>query len=234
MDGGKEPVRQHMLAGTPGSAQWPLAGGGILVAIEGGDGAGKSDLAERLEARARAAALLVVRTRDPGGTQFGERAGALIKDSGVTADPLAEVLLFAAARAALVAERIRPALEAGALVLCDRFSGSMFAYQHHGRGVARQIVAQADSLATGGLLPDATLLLDIDPTASLARVGKRALGADRIESEPLEFHTRVRNGFLAEAARSPQRWHVIDSTAPREVVGEQAWRVVQGLATAST
>ena len=140
--------------------------------------------------------------REPGGTGLGERLreALLGASSGEPPDPRAELLVFASARAQLVAEVIRPALERGALVLCDRYLDSTVAYQHHGRGIERAEVDAVNAVATGGLLPDLTLLLDLPPFEGLRRVGR---AGDYLESEPLDFHRRVRAGYLAEASASP-------------------------------
>ena len=201
---------------------------GRFVTIEGGEGAGKSTLLAALEARAREAGGEVVTCREPGGTGLGERLreALLGASSGEPPDPRAELLVFASARAQLVAEVIRPALERGALVLCDRYLDSTVAYQHYGRGIERAEVDAANAVATGGLLPDLTLLLDLPPFEGLRRVGR---AGDYLERAPLDFHRRVRAGYLAEAASSPDRWLVLDATRPPETLAEEAWSRVRAL-----
>lgn len=140
-------------------------------------------------------------------------------------DPRAELLLFAAARAQLVAEVIRPALASGALVLCDRFADSTLAYQCHGRGLPREIVDGANGAATGGLTPDLTLLLDLPVEQGL----RRASGGDYIEREAVAFHERVRAGYLQEARREPGRWLLLDATLAAEKLVEAAWERLQEL-----
>jgi dTMP kinase len=161
----------------------------------------------------------VVVTREPGGTAAGERVRALLLDPDVELDPRAEALLFAAARAELVAEVIRPALERGAVVLSDRYLDSSLAYQGGARGLGRGPVEAVNRFATGGLLPDLVVLLDLDPADGLAR---RARDPDRIESQDIDFHRRVREAFRDLAAADPGRFAVIDATAP---VPEVATRV---------
>lgn len=201
---------------------------GRFVTIEGGEGAGKSTLLAALEARAREAGGEVVTCREPGGTALGERLreALLGASSAGPPDPRAELLVFASARAQLVAEVIRPALERGALVLCDRYADSTVAYQHHGRGIERSAVDAANTVATGGLTPDLTLLLDLPPAAGLRRAGR---AGDYMEREALGFHERVRAGYLAEASADPERWLVLDATEPPEVLVETAWGRIRAL-----
>ena len=224
------PVARQMTLGTAQGADWPLPAGGLFASIEGVDGAGKSTLTASLEERARSAGLLVISTSDPGGTETGSRLRQMIVEPGIVRDPRSELMLFAAARAALVAERIKPALEAGALVLCDRFSASMLAYQHYGRGLPRSHVEQANLLATRGLRPDITVLLDIEPESGLGRARRRNPVADRIESEAAEFYGRVRRGFLKEARAEPDRWLVLDATEAPETLANRAWQTIGALA----
>ncbi|MGH9292011.1 MAG: dTMP kinase [Acidimicrobiales bacterium] len=182
----------------------------MLIAVEGGDGAGKSTQAARL-----AEAISAAKTREPGGTAIGERVRELLVDRAWglddgALDERAELFLVLAARAQHVAERIRPWLEAGRLVVVDRFSASTIAYQGFGRGLPIGEVRRACDLATGGLWPDLTVLLDV-PVVEARR--RRAGTADRIEAEPARFHEAVRAGFLELAAGDPT-WVVIDGSQP--------------------
>jgi dTMP kinase len=206
---------------------------GRLIAFEGVEGSGKSTqlelLRQALEGRGgpgdrrggppvRRPREVVV-TREPGGTPAGERVRALLLDPEIELDPRTEALLFAAARAELVAEVIRPALERGAVVLCDRYLDSSLAYQGVARGLGRGPVEEVNRFATGGLLPDLVVLLDLDPADGL---GRRAGELDRIEAQDLGFHRRVRQAFCDLAAADPGRFAVVDAAAP---VGEVAARV---------
>jgi dTMP kinase len=157
-------------------------------------------------------------TREPGGTPAGERVRALLLDPEVELHPRAEALLFAAARAELVERVIRPALERGAVVLCDRYLDSSLAYQGEARGLGRGPVEDVNRFATGGLLPDLVVLLDLDPAAGLAR---RARDPDRIEAQDLDFHRRVREAFRDLAAGDPKRFAVVDASAPVPEVAAQ-------------
>jgi dTMP kinase len=192
---------------------------GRLIAFEGVEGSGKSTQVELLRQALEGRDREVVVTREPGGTPAGERVRALLLDPEVELGPRAEALLFAAARAELVAEVIRPALERGAHVLCDRYLDSSLAYQGAARGLGRGPVEEVNRFATGGLLPDVVVLLDLDPAAGL---GRRAGALDRIEAQDLGFHRRVRQAFCDLAAADPGRFVVVAAAAP---VGEVAARV---------
>jgi dTMP kinase len=184
--------------------------GGIFVAFEGGEGVGKSTQIERAAAWLRSLGHEVVETREPGGTPLGQEVRRLLLDPDGHVTARAEALLYAADRAQHVDTVIRPALAAGKVVITDRYVDSTLAYQGAGRQLAgtREVVAWA----TGGLLPDLTVLLDLDPRIGLARASARS-SPDRLESHSLDFHRAVRDGFLALAAEAPQRYAVIDADA---------------------
>ena len=166
-------------------------------------------------------------TREPGGSELGDeiRTLFLARSARIPIDPLAEAFLVNAARAQHVASAIEPALAAGRVVLCDRFVDSTLAYQGYGRGVEMERLRQICTLATGGLVPDATILLDVPVSVSRARLAARGGAADRLESEPPDFHERVRAGFLALATVS-ERFHTLDGTQAPERTLEAAWRIV--------
>ncbi|MGH2585520.1 MAG: dTMP kinase [Dehalococcoidia bacterium] len=207
----------------------------MFVTFEGGEGSGKSTqarvLAERLQATARGVTL----TREPGGTPLGEAVRSLVLhraagEGGPAVDvgDTAELLLFAASRAQLVETVIRPALARGDVVVCDRFTDSTVAYQGFGRGISLDVVARANVIATQGLIPDITVLLDLPAELGLARrLGERA--ADQIEREALAFHTRVREGFLALAGAEPHRFLVVDGTRPPGVIADEIRRQITSL-----
>lgn len=200
-----------------------MSGDGFFLALEGGEGAGKSTLASLLAQRFTAAGRAVRVTREPGGTPAAEAIRALLlSDEMAQADPWCEALLFAAARADHVARVIRPALMAGALVICDRFLDSSVAYQGEGRGLGERAVRRANAVAVGECLPDLTVVLDVPPEIGLAR----ASGRNRMEHEALDFHRRIREAFLRFAEREPQRYLVIDSGAQPQEVADQVARVV--------
>jgi dTMP kinase len=180
-----------------------------------------------LARRAREVGGEVVTAREPGGTALGEALrGALFADREPKPGDRAELLIFGAARAQLVSEVIRPALAAGALVICDRFADSTVAYQHYGRGIDLDTVRAVNAAATDGTWPDLTILLDLDPKDGLAR-GER--GSDYLERETLDFHQRVRDGFLELAAAEPDRWLVIDATKPPQEITDEVWQRIESM-----
>ncbi len=190
-----------------------MSAAGFLLVLEGGEGVGKSTLATGVVGWARSRGRAVTATREPGGTPLGERIRGLVLDRAASPAPRAEALLYAADRADHVAAVVRPALAAGQLVVCDRFSDSSVAYQGAGRTLDAAEVAGLSRWATDGLVPDLTVLLDLEPAVGLARAGRRG-PADRLESESLAFHRRVRAGFLALASADPGRYLVLDAAAP--------------------
>jgi dTMP kinase len=187
---------------------------GRLITIEGLDGAGKttlvSGLAVVLQQRGRPVRVL----REPGGVELSERIRALVKDPALSVDARAEALLFAAARAQLVASELEPLLAAGEWVLLDRFVDSSLAYQGGGRGLGIEAVRALNAFATGGLEPDRTLLLRIAPDAGLARVAGRAGAVDRLEGEAAAFRQAVAAAYDELAATEPERITVLDAAQP--------------------
>ncbi len=190
---------------------------GRFITLEGPEGAGKTVLGQRLAEALRARGHAVVLTREPGGTRLGERLrGLLLEDPGPI-DPRADALLFNAARAQLVAEVLRPALAAGQVVVCARFADSTLAYQGYGEGLPIAELRRLAEVATGGLVPDRTILLDLEPEVGLRR--KAAGEHTRFEAAfDLAFHRRVRAGFLALAAADPERFRVIEASRRVEPV----------------
>jgi dTMP kinase len=183
---------------------------GRLITLEGIDGAGKSTLATSLHAelsRRRPVRLL----REPGGVALSEQIRALVKDPGLRCDPRAEALLYAAARAQLVDERLQPWLQDGTWVLLDRFVDSSLAYQGAGRGLGVREIAELNRFATGGLTPDRTLLLRIDPVTARARQVSRQIAPDRLEQEEHAFFDAIAAAYDELAATEPQRFRVIDA-----------------------
>lgn len=197
-----------------------------FIVFEGGEGAGKSTqsaaLADYLQARGHD----VLCTREPGGTPAAEAIRAVLLDpANAGLDDRAEALLFAAARGDHAARVIRPALERGEIVISDRYLDSSVAYQGVARGLGAERVAELSLWATGGLVPDLTIVLDVDPALGLARV----VGPDRLESEPLEWHARVRQGFLDIAAAAPDRYLVLDGSRPAEDLAVEIAMAVSAL-----
>ena len=190
---------------------------GLFVTFEGGEGTGKSTQIERLAALLRTRGLDPLVTREPGGTPIGERVRDLLLDVDRRPTPATEVFLLEASRAELVATVVRPALEAGRDVLCDRFDDSTLAYQGGGRGLEADTLAALNRFATGGLRPDLTLLLDLDPAVGLRR-RSGAGEANRLDREPEAFHRRVRERYLELARREPERIVVLDAMAGEDLL----------------
>jgi dTMP kinase len=187
---------------------------GRLITVEGIDGAGKTTLVEGLAAALRPITVL----REPGGVELSERIRALVKDPALTVSARAEALLYAAARAQLVAEALEPRLAAGESVLLDRFVDSSLAYQGAGRGLGVEAVRTLNAFATGGLTPDRTLLLRLEPGEALARLDGRGGDADRLEREAADFFAAVAAAYDDLAAAEPARFAVIDASGPPDAV----------------
>jgi dTMP kinase len=220
MDDRREvPIRSDLMAALRGERFVPETADqsrGLFIAFEGGEGSGKTTQSRLVAIWLRDQGFDVVQTREPGSTKVGMRLRAILLDSahqGLSAR--AETLLYAADRAEHVEKVIRPALYRGAMVTCDRYVDSSLAYQGAGRELEPQDVAKVNSWATGGLVPDLTVLIDVPPTAGLSRLGSPA---DRIESEPMDFHERVRREFRALAAAEPDRYLVVDGLQSQQEI----------------
>jgi dTMP kinase len=193
----------------------------VLVTFEGIEAAGKSTLIAALAEDLRTGGGSVLVTREPGGTPLGDSLRALFVDPAFAVDPVAEVMLLNASRAQLVAEVIAPALKARTIVLCDRFFDATVAYQGFGRGLNVESLLEICLVATHRIAPDLTFLLDLPPEVSRARVHARG-DADRLEREDVEFHTRVREGYLSLAQRFANRYVVLDATQSPGVLATAA------------
>lgn len=191
----------------------------MFIAFEGIEGSGKTTQARELYRELCSRGLSCLLVREPGDTPLGERLRRLLKRQDVT--PEAELFLFAAARAELVGKVIAPALKQGRIVIADRFSPSTLAYQCYGRGLEPLWVEQVNLLATGGLKPDLVILLDLPPEEGLGR--KESKGYDRFQAEGLEFHRRVREGYLRLAEAEPDRWLVLNARLPRKEIKKLVW-----------
>ncbi|MBI5230754.1 MAG: dTMP kinase [Coriobacteriales bacterium] len=193
---------------------------GVFVTFEGCEGCGKSTQIRRLADSLEAVGIDVLVTREPGGTSVGEHIRGLLLDPDTgPITPRAELLLYEASRAQIVEEVIRPALDAGKVVLCDRFADSSTAYQSYGRGLDLAEVERLNDAATAGLAPDRTIVLDVDAAVGLERA--TGAGADRLEAEDLAFHERVREGFLEIARRHPERVRVIAAAGTPDEVADR-------------
>ncbi len=212
------------------------AGRGWFVTVEGPDGSGKTHVAAAVRNELAARGIPARLTREPGGTAVGDRVRAILLEHAPDEPPIApraDALLFAAARAQHVAEVIEPALARGEIVLCARYADSTLAYQGYGLGLPLDELRALQEFATGGRWPDLTVLLDIPVEVGLAR--KQDDEQTRFEAAfDVAYHRRVREGFLALAAAEPERWVVVDATAPVEMVVERTLAAILGLIGRST
>lgn len=198
---------------------------GALITLEGVEGSGKTTQMMRLERWLRRQGRKVEHTREPDGTRVGVAVRRLFEHPGVHPKPLVEVFLFMAARQQHVTEKIRPWLDRGRVVLCDRYADATIAYQGYGRGVDPNLIRELNTRATGGVMPDLTLLFDLDPTAGLRRIRARRL--DRFEREALAFHRRVRRGYLEILRAEPKRVRLIRAAQPPDVVEAEVRTIVE-------
>ena len=200
----------------------------MFITFEGGDGSGKSTHAAILERRLRDSSVNVLLVREPGSTALGQYLREWLKRESATV-PIAELLLFEAARAQLVSEIVRPAIAAGQVVIADRFSDSSLAYQGYGRGLDLELIRTLNVAATGGLTPDLTVLLHAPATEALARAtrGRADAGQRKFEDLPGQFHQRVVAGYLELASQEPRRWVVVDSSRDVSAVAGDVWAAVQ-------
>jgi dTMP kinase len=208
---------------------------GLLVTFEGGEGAGKTTLIANLAEELRSSGHEVLTTREPGGTRLGEQVrGILLSEGDVAPVREAELLLFLASRAQLVRTVISPALNAGTVVLCDRFSEATIAYQVFGRGLPEEKVRGIDAFAADSVRADLVILVDVPPEVGLSRATGRSgeEGLRRLEGEALEFHRSVRRGYLALSEREPERFLVLDGTRTRESLAEEVSEAVTSLLAA--
>jgi dTMP kinase len=205
---------------------------GKFISIEGPDGAGKSTQIKLLEEYLLEAGYEVILTREPGGTFIGEKIRSVLLDpENLKMNYKTEILLYAAARAQIVEEVIKPALNEGKIVICDRFVDSSFAYQGYGRGIDLEYIRNVNEMVMGDTIPKLTLIFDIDPEVGLDRVQARRgnnFTKDRIESEAIDFHKRVRNGFLT-LAKTHERYRVIDSNQEIQTIHLEVKRFVEDI-----
>lgn len=201
---------------------------GVFITFEGVEGCGKSTQVRILGQRLHAAGVVARLLREPGGTRVGEAIREILLDPANTGlDDRAELLLYEASRAQHVAEVIEPALSAGDVVLCDRFYDSTTAYQGYARGIPLEEVEALNEAATAGLAPDLTIVIDVDPAIALGRAVTASGSADRLESEDLAFHERVRDGFLAIARERPERVVVVSGEGSVEEVADRVEHAVR-------
>jgi len=199
---------------------------GLFITFEGVEGAGKSTQVRLLVERLQQAGYHVVATREPGGTSLGDAIRSLVLEKlDAAIDPTTEALLMCASRAQLVRQVIRPQLEQGCIVICDRYSDSTYAYQGYGRGLDLAALRAVNEFATGGLLPDLTVLLDLDPALGLARRFVKEGQANRLDRLDLDFHQRVREGYL-NLSKESTRWYIVDAAREPSAVATAIWEAV--------
>lgn len=197
---------------------------GVFITLEGPEGAGKTTQLKLLSKFLEEQDIAHVITRDPGGTSLGKPIRRILLNSETPVHPVTELLLYEADRAQNVSEIIMPALAEGKVVFCDRYIDSTIAYQGSGRSIDRKLIDQMNEVATQGLRPSTTILFDIESSAGLARL--HPSGHDRLEREALEFHQRVRQGYLALTKEEPERWRIIDAAGPMHAVQDELRRLV--------
>ena len=224
---------------------------GAFIVLEGGEGSGKSTQARLLYQRLLKEGVPSVLLHEPGGTALGEQVRDLLKaERRSPMSPLAELLLFSAARAQFVEDALQPALRQGFVVICDRFTPSTLAYQGYARGLSFDIIERLNKLTVGEATPDLILFLDISPEEALHRYASQPSfnlnidgqqagepvaprldeeGSQRFEKEPLSFHRKVHQGYLEMAQADPERWYVVDAALPVEEVAEAVWGRVEKL-----
>lgn len=224
---------------------------GAFIVLEGGEGSGKSTQARLLHQRLNREGVPAVLLHEPGGTALGEQVRDLLKaERRSPMSPLAELLLFSAARAQFVEDALQPALRQGFVVICDRFTPSTVAYQGYARGLSFETIERLNKLTAGEATPDLILFLDIAPEEALHRYASQPSfnlnvdgqqagepvaprvdeeGSQRFEKEPLSFHRKVHQGYLQMAQADPERWHVVDAALPVEEVAEAVWGRVEKL-----
>lgn len=200
----------------------------LFITFEGGEGAGKTTLIEGIFRHLTSLGYAVIKTREPGGTKIGEKIRSLLLEvQEEKISPLAELSLFLAARAQHIEEVILPALQAGKIVLCDRFNDSSVAYQGMARNLGKEEVARTCGFISQGLKPDLTFYLDIEPSLGLSRV-QRTRVQDRIEQEGLSFHAKIRKAYLDLSREHPERIHLLDASLPKERVFHSAIGIIKG------
>ncbi len=206
---------------------------GFLLSFEGSEGCGKSTQIRLLKERLESTGCKVEVLREPGGTEIGESIRHLLQHAkeGHSMTPEAELLLFAASRAQIVREKIRPLLESGIFVILDRFLDSTTVYQGIARGLPLESVRAINAFAIGGTLPQLTLVLDMDSAAAWKRIHQAGRTLDRIESQPQSFFEKVRQGYLEVARAEPLRIRIIDASTTPEAVHAQIWALVEGKAS---
>jgi dTMP kinase len=199
----------------------------MFITLEGPDGSGKTQQIQLLSAFLESRGQKVFFSREPGGTEIGDKIRSILMDMHNTSmHPRTETLLFCASRAQIVEEVIKPKLQAGYIVILDRYADSTIAYQGYGHGHDLTMIRQLLAFATGGLKPNLTILLDLDPQVGLERRKQGGGEWNRMDAYQLALHKRVRAGYLEMAAQEPNRWHIVSADQPVEVVQSSIQRII--------
>lgn len=203
---------------------------GCLIVCDGNNGAGKSSVIRAIEEFLHSRGRSYLVTREPGGTRIGEKIRSVVLDPETPElCDTTELLLFAAARAQHLKEKIIPAIQAGKVVVCDRFTPATVAFQHYGRGIPLSLVQSINGFALEGFSPNLNIILDVDPEIGMRRVASRGEGLDRMEMQKLEFLKRAREGFLRQAEEAPDTFAVIDASQPFDAVSANVLAAVDAL-----
>lgn len=201
-----------------------------MIVVDGSNGAGKSTIINEIDKHLKSLNQEAIITREPGGTPIGENIRELLlsNDAQEMTD-VTELMLFAAARAQHVREKILPAIEAGKIIISDRFDSATISFQHYARGLSLDLITLLNDVAVDGLTPDKTIILDLDPVVGLERVGSRGSELDRMEKEELDFLHKARDGYLAQAQASPDNFVVIDASQPLQKVIDDVIHIINEL-----
>lgn len=203
---------------------------GFMVVFDGSNGAGKTTVIKGVEQYLLSKGYSVELTREPGGTPIGEKIRRVILDpSTPEMSYMTELMLFGAGRAQHIQEKIKPALAQGKIVISDRFDAATFSFQHYARGIELDTIIKINDFALAGFSPDMNIILDLDPSEGLKRVHSRGEGLDRLEDEKADFLIKARNGYLAQAEQSPEKFEVIDAAQSKEAVLIDVIRVIDSL-----
>lgn len=201
-----------------------------MLVCDGSNGAGKTTVIKGIEAYLTSKGYEVVLTREPGGTEIGEKIREVILNPETPQmTDIAELMLFGAARAQHIEEKIKPALAAGKVVISDRFDAATFSFQHYARGIDLKVIKTINDLALNGFKPDMNIILDLEPELGLQRVQQRGEGLDRLEDEKIDFLKRARDGYLAQANAQPELFTVVDARHSQEQVLQQCLKAVDNL-----
>ena len=203
---------------------------GCMIVCDGSNGAGKTTLIRALQEHLKQKGIEVVLSREPGGTPIGEKIRDIILDPTTPEMcDITELMLFAAGRAQHVTEKIIPAINAGKVVISDRFATATVSFQHYARGLSFELITELNDIALNGFKPDINIILDLDPVIGLERVNSRGEGLDRLEDENIEFLNRARNGYLVQAKQDPNHFAIIDASQPQDKVIAEAISIIENL-----